>query len=124
MSIGLTAQTFIPYVEEAMTPINDAVPGPATTTMIVDVPCIHARRIDVVINSAAALGAVDLVFSCASGALTYVVNLGAVGAGVTVPLTYTATAGVATEAVGDFYAVRVTNAGAATTATIWTAARS
>ena len=124
MSIGLTAQTVIPYVEEAQVQVL-AVPG-ALTTLISNVPCIHAQRIDVVVqdNAGVALTALNLVFLGASGQVTWTVALAPLpGAGLVGTYTYTPTAGAAgTEAIGDSYSITA-NSGGATTATCWTAAR-
>ena len=123
MSIGLTAQTVIPYVEEAQVQVL-AVPA-ALTTLIANVPCIHAQRIDVAVldDGAVALNALSIVFQAAGGFLTWTVTLVPPAVGVVGTYTYTPTAGAAgTEAIGDAYSITANSAGA-TTATCWTAAR-
>jgi|TARA_R110002060_G_scaffold38662_1_gene49947 hypothetical protein len=124
MSAGLTNSVVIPYVEEKAV-YSAATASTAPNAIIVDVPCIHAKRIDVVIRSTVALAAVNIIFSAASDTLNWTVNLGAVGAATTAPFTYTTDVSVSTEAIGDTYVIQATAAAAgAGTINCWTAARS
>lgn len=118
-----------PLVVES-TAINYPLAGGGDTVVIVDVPSIHAKAIDVFVNSTVAVTSVSLRQWAASGKISYTVQIhGAIGAGVTAAIRWGDSLRQAGgtpeegEPVGQYYDVLV-NTAAAGTVNVWTAARS
>lgn len=118
-----------PLVVES-TAINFALVGGGNTTVIQDVPSIHAKSIDVFFNSSVAVTSVSLVLYGASGQISLTQQIhGAAVAGVTHAVRWGESLLLAAgtpqqgEAIGQYYDVLV-NTALAGTATVWTVARS
>lgn len=107
--------------------INSAIAGAgAVTTVIRNVPSIHAKIIDVMVQPSVDLDSVSLVIYSAAGRLVLTVQVhAAVIAGTIQPIRYGDNAGN-DQAIGDYYDVIVKTKvpAAAGFCTAWTAARS
>lgn len=119
--ISTLAQTTLVFVEEAQAH-DVALGGGGDVDLVNDVPCIHATRIDVMINSDEP-GDLKIVMYSASKALSVTTTLGAVAAATTTEFVF---GGGANEVVGQVYDLVFTPTAPAPadTATVWTAARS
>jgi hypothetical protein len=115
----------VPHVEEGAL-IESTVASTITSTVILDLPTIHATRIDVIVESIINDAVVTLLcFGAAKKANTTTV-LGTVTAGNTTGFTYGDTAG---EFVGQVCQLDITNnngqaTGASLICTVWVGARS
>lgn len=133
---GLDQNVSTPLVTEASA-LLAVLPGPlgTATTIIFNLPSIHALYIDVAINASVIVSSVDLVIYCVGQRIAATVNLFAGLQAANTPLllryggSLVRTAGPPQvgQLIGDCYDVRVTNSdplNAAGRVTVWTAARS
>lgn len=121
---GITASQTTPLVEEASV-IEATCPDGATTTIIANLPCIHAESVDVVVASDENVTAV-LLNSVAYGKTVLTSSLGAVTGGTPKGFVYgQAGNGALRNPVGQSCSLQITNSsGNDATVTAWICARS
>jgi len=123
-SSGILAAQTTPLVEERSA-LAVACPDSATTTVIADMPCIHAETVDVIISSDQNVTAV-LLNKAAYGQITLTSSLGAVTGGTPKGFVYgQAGGGALLNPVGVSCTLQITNAsGNDAVVSAWLCARS